>query len=48
MVLSRGWGWLGKINNKDHLSPAEAGRWAELGNMINETESAEHSKRHIK
>ena len=34
MVLSRGWGggWVGKINNKDHLSPAEAGRWAELGN----------------
>ena len=25
-------GWVGKINNKDHLSPAEAGRWAELGN----------------
>ena len=29
-----GWGWVGKINNKDHLSPAEAGRWAELGNTL--------------
>ena len=27
-----GSGWVGEINNKDHLSPAEAGRWAELGN----------------
>ena len=26
-------GWVGEINNKDHLSPAEAGRWAELGNL---------------
>ena len=25
-------GWVGEINNKDHLSPAEAERWAELGN----------------
>ena len=25
--------WVGEINNKDHLSPAEAGRWAELGNQ---------------
>ena len=23
--------WVGKINNKDHLSPAEAERWAEIG-----------------
>ena len=36
VVLSRGLGggWVGEINNKDHLSPAEAGRWAELGNYI--------------
>ena len=27
-----GGGWLGQNNNKDHLSPAEAGRWAKLGN----------------
>ena len=27
-----GW-WVGKINNKDHLSPAEAEPWAELGNI---------------
>ena len=26
-----GGGWVGEINNKDHLSPAEAGHWAELG-----------------
>ena len=26
-------GWVGEINNKDHLSPAEAGRSAELGNI---------------
>ena len=39
MVLSRGWGVGGgeEINNKDHLSPAEAGRWAELGNMTMST-----------
>ena len=31
-----GGGWVGKINNKDHLSPAEAGRWAELGKISQE------------
>ena len=27
------WGWVGEINNKDDLSPAEAVRWAELSNI---------------
>ena len=28
-----GWGWVGQNNNKDHLSPAEAERWAALDMM---------------
>ena len=29
-----GGGLVGQNNNKDHLRPAEAERWAELGNFI--------------
>ena len=28
-----GWGW-GKAENTANLSPASAGAWAELGNML--------------
>ena len=28
----QGVGWVGEINNKEHLSPAEVGCCAELGN----------------
>ena len=28
-----GGGGVGEIDNKDHLNPAEAGHWAELGNI---------------
>ena len=31
-------GWVGEINNKEYLSPAEAGRQAELYNYISERE----------
>ena len=31
-------GWVEEINNKDHLSPAEAGHWAELGKRFGQME----------
>ena len=29
-----GWGWVGQIKIKDHLSPAEAETWTELGKKV--------------
>ena len=30
--MDGGGGWVEEINTKDHISPAKAGHWAELGN----------------
>ena len=35
LIISQGGGWVVKIENKDHLSPAEAVIGAELGNTSN-------------